>query len=327
MRLFVAAMGKTENCKLLGMTFFELYMKHLLSLLLVLLLIPTPAAFSQCGVLYDGLDTIARNQYEVRDVTEVNRTPLFDNAPFLHLRKGDKIVKARRDFSNYRSKPVSDPDRINYYLLSGGKYYLIWTEEEKGKLLLSQAFYGGNNCLLFDWELTMENAKALRELLPDHYTQSLTLWQYDAIVASARKEFPEIEFRPPGQLFLCEGRLVSIPGHRLAEFQGLTYDRSENCFYNYWLRIGPEIFTITREVVAQGPKPVDRSEFEGHDSANVAVINGSPNLPWKPDARTAKIKRAEYDKMVKFQNLVIAAINSIASSQPESAAQTPKELK
>ncbi len=72
-------------------------MKHPLSALLVLLLIPAPAAFSQCGVLYDGLDTTARNQRMVRDVTEVNRTPLFDNAPFLHLRKGDKLVKVRQD--------------------------------------------------------------------------------------------------------------------------------------------------------------------------------------------------------------------------------------
>jgi len=299
-------------------------MKHLLSAHLVLLLIPTFAAFSQCGVLYDGIDTIA--QYKVRDVTEVNRTPLFDNAPFLHLRKGDKLVKARQDFGDNRGKPVkpvADPDRINYYLLSGGKYYLIWTEEEKGKLLLSPAFYGGDNCLLFDWELTMENAKALRELLPkEEYVHSLTIEQYDAIVAAVGKEFPEIEFRPRGQLFLCEGRLVSIPGHHLVEFQGLAYERFQNCLYNYWVRIGPEIFTITGEVVAQGPKHVERYEFEGLEGGG---INGP--APWKPDDKTAKIKKAEYDKMMKFQNLVMDAINSKARSQPESAARTPKELK
>jgi hypothetical protein len=289
-------------------------MKHLLSSLLVLLLIPTPAVFSQCGVLYDGIDTIASNQRKVRDVTEVNPTPLFDNAPFLHLRKGDKLVKARRDFGDYRgkpvSKPVSDPDRIDYYLLSGGNYYLIETEEENGKLLLSPVV-GAFNCLLFDWEMTMENAKALRELLPkEEYAHSLTIEQYDAIVASVGKEFPEIEFRHRWELKLCEGRLVSIPGHHLVEFQGLAYDRFENRLYNYTLRIGPEVCSITEEVLAQGPKHVERYEFEGEEGGGI-----SGPAPWKPDAKTAKIKKAEYDKMMKFQNLVMDAINSKARSR------------
>ena len=306
-------------------------MKYLLSALLVLLLAPTPAAFSQCCIIvHDGLYTIAPNQSKLRDVTEVNRTPLFDNAPFLHLRKGDKLVKAREDFGdydhNYRGKPVSHPDtnRINYYLLSGGNYYLIETEEEKGKLLLP-AYFGADNCLLFDWELTMENAKALRELLPknEEFAQPLTIEQYEAIVASVGKQFPEIEFRPRAELELCEGRLVSVLSHHWVEFQGLTYDRSENRLYNYTLRIGPEVCSITGVVLAQGPKNIERYEFEGN--ANMVGISGPG--PWKPDARTAKIKRAEYDKMVKFQKLVKDAINSNARSQPESAAQTPKVLK
>jgi hypothetical protein len=78
-------------------------------------------------------------------------------------------------------------------------------------------------------------------------------------------------------------------------------------------------------VVAQGPKHVERYEFEGMGNAGNDAISGPG--PWKPDAKTAKIKKAEYDKMVKFQNLVLDAVNSNARSQPESAAQTPKELK
>jgi len=62
-------------------------MKSFQLVLLAILAFPSPAAFSR-ELLYDGLDNVARMQRNVRDALEVNRTPLFDNAPFLRLRKG-----------------------------------------------------------------------------------------------------------------------------------------------------------------------------------------------------------------------------------------------
>src|SRR4051794_37216728 len=103
-------------------------MKSLLWLFPIALFMAAPPAFSQSKrLIYDGFNTIAGMERRVRDVKEVNRTPLFDNAPFLRLRKGDKLVQAKEVFPAF-NKPVAQPDRINYYLFSGGRYFQLWTQ-------------------------------------------------------------------------------------------------------------------------------------------------------------------------------------------------------
>lgn len=262
-----------------------------------------PSVFSQ-EVLYNGFDEVASMQRKVRDVVEVKRTPLFDNAPFLHLRKGDKLVKAREDFPGKMGIPLADPDRINYYLFSNGKYFQLWTTEEKGKLLLSPAFDAADNCLLFDWDFTMANARSLRQLFPGDYVHSLTIKQYDAIVAAISKEFPDIQVRDQDHPDLREDQVVNIPGHAVVEFQGLAYDATRDCIYKYVLKIGPDTCLITGWILIQGPRYVQREEFEGN---HVFVPNGPP--VYDIDPKTAEIKKAEYDKMIKFQNLVDEAIH------------------
>jgi hypothetical protein len=210
--------------------------------LLVALALPTPRAFAQRKeILYDGFENIALMERKVRSVVAVNRTPLFDNAPFLRLRKGTKLVKAMEDLRD--KGPSADPDKVDFYVFSDGKYYQRWTAEEGGQLLLSAASYSADNCLLFDWDVTLENARALRELLPSEYGRSLSLEQYDAIVAAVLKEFPEIEVgledRNPS---LREDRIISIPGQTLVEFQGLAYDRFGNRVYKYWVKVGLGVF-------------------------------------------------------------------------------------
>ena len=82
---------------------------------------------------------------EVRDATELDRTPIFDNAPFLHLRPGDKLVKAK---INTRGKgpPAAEPSRSEYCLLSGGRYFLLRTNCDESKLRLESP----DESLLFD---------------------------------------------------------------------------------------------------------------------------------------------------------------------------------
>jgi hypothetical protein len=202
-------------------------------------------------------------QRRVRDAVEVNRAPLFDNAPFLRLRKGEKLVKAKEDWTGRSGKSVAEPDRINYYVFSDGKYYQRWTEEQGDKLLLSSAFHSADNCLLFDWEVTIENAKALRKLLPGKYAASVTIEQYNAILTAIRKEFPEILVRFEDSLpDLHEPRFISIPGNMLVEFPGLAYDSFRNCIYKYSVRIGPSVCSINGQTLLQGPRHVERSEFE-----------------------------------------------------------------
>jgi len=282
-------------------------MKRLLLLLLAALAIPTPEAFAQgSALLYDGFDAIVMEERKVRNVVEVSRTPLFDNAPFLRLRKGDKLVKAQRDFQGKGGKPLADPDRIDFYVLSDGRYYKRWVEKEGDEVLLSSAFHSADNCLLFDWDVTLENARALRKLLPSQYSSSLTREQYDAIFAAVQKEFPEIkvdfEIRNPA---LREDRIISIPGQMLAEFQGLAYDSFRNCVYKYSVRIGPSVCSITGQTLLQGPRHVERSEFER------VIIRGENGTDGQDvDPETAKAKKTEYENMIRFQNVVIGAIRS-----------------
>ena len=213
------------------------------------------------------------------------------------------------DFTGKGGKPAAEPDRVNVYLLSGGKYHQRWTEDEGGKLLLSAAFHSANNCLLFDWDVTLETAKVLRELLPLEYSKSLTFKQNAEILDALRKEFPEADVRPEAYYpVITKGEMVTIPGHSFVEFRGIGYEFYRNCIYNYTIRIGPSVCSITGDVMVQGPKRVDRSEFE--DEADSVLPNAPP--PLDIDAKAAKPKRAEYAKMLRFQNLVTKAIGSSA---------------
>lgn len=277
-------------------------MKHLIVAFLLTLFMLLPTAFSQNHELrYDGHNSIAKIERKVRDVVEVKRAPLFDNAPFLKLRKGDKLVKAKRE-PDHLGKPEPEPD-FEYYLSSGGKFFQLWTQEEDGKLLLSSAFYGASNCLLFDWDLTMENANALRKLLPGEYTTPFSNEQFEAIRSSAMKEFSEAQPRFSTDSQTVEDRLISIPGLQFAEFQGLAFDHFRNSIYKYSIKIGPSVFTIHGQTLLQGPDRVERHEFERE------TYRG-PNAPapTKLDPEKAKIKRAEYDRMIRFQNLVLEAL-------------------
>lgn len=266
-----------------------------------------PAAFSQSRViLYDGFNDIVSRQRTVRDAVEVNRSPLFDNAPFLRLRKGDKLVKAKEDVHGKGGKHSGESERTNYYLFSGERYYLIWTQEKEGKLLLSPSFHGADNCLFFDWEVTLENARALRELLPHEYARSLTIKQRDAIIRAVRSQFPDVEVWNEAMWSEPEAeRLVGFSSHAWAVFEGISLGSYDNSLYHYSLRIGPEVFSVTGKLLIRGPRSIDRSEFER------VVINGPNGHPGQDVApETAKIKKAAYDRMLKFQDVVREAIKS-----------------
>jgi hypothetical protein len=257
-----------------------------------------PSAFAQMSeVLSDGFDNIASNQREVRDAVEVNRNPIFDNAPFLHLRAGDKLVKAKEKRAWAKSSAASD--RIEFYLLSDDKYYYLGTTEESGKIQLFHAY----DCLLFDWEMTLENATALRQILYPQYARSLTAKQFDSIVVAVQREMPEIDLH-----FVLRGeplepdRIISIPGQILAEFHGYAYEQFQNTVYEYSIKIGPTVFRITGKPLIRGPRHVERSEFE-------RVIEGPNGTAGQDvDPKVAAVKKAEYDRMVQFQNLVDSLI-------------------
>ena len=286
-------------------------MKFLLLLLSAVLGLSAPRAFAQgWELLYDGFDAIASMESKVRNVSEVKETPLFANAPFLLLRKGDKLVKAMKDADGDGGKPVANPDKVDVYVLSDGKYYQRWTNETDGKLSLSAAFHSAENCLLFDWDVNLENARALRKLLPLEYAESLTIGQYQAILKATEEKFPEIkinyESANPG---LREDRIMTIANRNFAVFEGLAYDSFRNCIYKYSIRLGPSVFSIHGLNLLQGPRHVERSEFE-----RVDVLGPNGNRGQDVDPQTARVKKAEYDQMILFQQMVTKAIRSTRSN-------------
>ena len=264
----------------------------------------TPLYLAPPYQLYDGLDAIAKSETKVRDVIAVNRTPLFDNAPFLHLRSGDQLVRAKIDADGQamRFSGAQGSETYYYFVRSKGKYYRISTYEQGGKLLLGTP----ERSLLFDWAFTIENCRALRRLLSPVWAESLSATQYKAIVQAVQKEYPEINVSPYSEL--REDHLVSIPSYDFAEFEGWAYDVHLNCIYRYTTRIGPKVFSIQGEPLVQGPPHVDRLEFEQEEIADSLTLD--------VDFETAKRKRAEYGRMIKFMEMIEEAIHPEAASPP-----------
>jgi hypothetical protein len=274
-----------------------------------LLLIPVAMGHSQTVLLYDGfgeIESLASRSREIYDATEIQRNPVFENVPFLRLRQGDKLVTAKERPQGKDLMSPNKKDEVNYYLFSREKYYRLDNITEKnGKLSLQKNSYIIKYCLLFDWDLTLENARVLRNLLPIIYVNSLTRDQLHAIENNVQKDFPSsVERRY--SLDLEEDHIRSIPGQSFAEFHGLTYEGFSNCIYHYIIRIGPSTCTIIGKIRVQGPPNVERDEFEDPGPRN------GPNGPgpWHVDPQKAKIKRAEYDRMMSFRKLVNEAIDS-----------------
>ena len=272
------------------------------ALLVAAVLFPASAAPAQTLLLFDGLDEVHASVRPVRDVVEIKRSPLFDNAPFLRLRLGDKLVRAKEQYAP-NSKPVADPDRVGYYLCSNGSYYFLWTEEREGKLLLSTTAYSAYACLLFDWDLTLDHARALRQLLAGRYVRSITTEQYRAIGNSLGPVFPGMTIRPPFDIDIQPDKVVSIPGQAVAEFQGIAYEDSWDCLVKYTVKLGPHVCSVTGQVLVQGPPHVNRSEFEAD---NYSGPNADEPTPIDPE--TAKRKKAQFEAMTKFREAVLKVI-------------------
>lgn len=254
-------------------------------------------------MLYDGFRDLAGMQREVRDVSEVRREPLFDNVPFLHLRKGDRLVKAREVEQEGKLSVMAD--HFHHYLQSDGQYYQLWTTEEGGKLLLSDAFHSAHACLLFDWDPSLANARELRKLLPLSHSETIPREQFERALLVIRKRFPEIKDTPETyNTRLKPDRMVTIPGQVAFEFQGISYDSFTLRFHRSTVRIGPHVCLIFGDLLLQGPPRVERWEFEG--SKDYDVPNGLNMLP--PEPKIAKIKKAAYDRMQQFDHLVVQSL-------------------
>ncbi|EDY21899.1 hypothetical protein CfE428DRAFT_0024 [Chthoniobacter flavus Ellin428] len=88
----------------------------------------------------------------------------------------------------------------------------------------------------------------------------------------------------------------------MVEFRCLSFDEYRDCIYDYTIRISRSNLLITGMNVLQGPRYVSKDEFENSDGDS-SLPNAPP--PRTIDPATAKLKKAEYDKMVRFQDALL----------------------
>lgn len=255
--------------------------------------------------IYDGDTDYHTRQRKVRDVQPVNRDPLFDNAPYYRLREGDRLVKAREvvDIGPGKAKPEKEPADLQYYLESRGIYFQLRAEEKDGKLLLAETPDSASACMLFDWEMSVANVKAIRAMLPKEWSESLSLKEYAEIVRATRSKFPglitkvtTLEPRLEGDRIL----MSYVPGlDPSAESDGLIFDRRQNEIRYYQVRIAPWGFSVEATTLLQGPRPLKRSEAEA--AAKSAMAGKSRK---HSDPAAAQQMKAENEQAIEFQNMV-----------------------
>lgn len=79
-----------------------------------------------CPILYhDGLQQLVVNIRKVDDVQVVDRTPIFDNVPFLSLKKGDRFVRAKMWSENGKGVKPGFSDQYFYFVHAGDQYFLV----------------------------------------------------------------------------------------------------------------------------------------------------------------------------------------------------------
>ena len=255
---------------------------------------PLHAADAQrAAPVFDGREILKTYiEEKVGEPNEIKRTPLFDNLPFLKLKTGDKLIKAKRWMRGGKGvKPHFDEDE-SYFLLSNGKYHPMQSgvKEQGKKLILELGLYS----LLFDWEVTLANATRLHK----NYNPSLTLKSFPNLKNALRKDFSQT-LRDVGKVQISAPHLEGASKTRRAIFQGLGFDEYRNTVYKYHCEIGNDTYVEYRKNLIVGPRRVEREEFEG---LHGGYINGP--MPYKPDPKIAAKARAEFKRMEKFQAIV-----------------------
>lgn len=232
-------------------------------------------------------------QEKVGEPREIKRMPVFDNLPFLKLKTGDQLVKARRWMKSRKGSQPRFDENESYFILSDGQYHsLQWKVKEQGeKLVLESAYLS----LLFDWDVSLANAK----LLGDDFGNPITLKSLAALKNTLRKDFPRT-LRDVGEVKIAAPYLAGIGRSKRAVFQGLGFDLYENTIFKYQFDVGNETYIQYRKNLVVGPRRVDRDEFEGVESHG----NANAPAPYTPTPEAAAKAFFEYEQMKKFQAIV-----------------------
>lgn len=228
----------------------------------------------------------------IADERPLTRAPLFDNAPFLRLKKGDSLVEGRGEGLWHKGgERFYEP---SVFLRSNGRLFDLESRLENGRLDLKSPGVS----VLFDWDISLKNAAQLR--LIDTQRETISPTRFEIIKKAVRAEFPQA-VRDDSTPQISPPKLIGPANARHAVFEGLVYESYSRELSKFRLEIGSDFYRYTTRPFLVGPPQIDRSEWD--EKARVhGVINGPAYGPL--DAETLARKRAAYDKMRAFETFM-----------------------
>jgi len=250
--------------------------------------------FTKTDEIFDAHKILfSEAQKKVGKPRAITRTPVFNNAPFLQLKPGSKIIKGKKWMDSSKNpKDYHFEEKESYFLLTNNKYYFLgWIRENSDKLFLSYGSYS----LLFDWDFSLANATILQQLDEREFGEKISVESFANLKKDLQKEFPE-SVRDAGKAIVETPYLKGGGKARRAIFQGLGFDRYRNTISKYQLEIGNETYIFKIKKLIVGPQ---RAGITDKIKPNFDAV---PKVKRTPQ-QVAK-ERALQERIMKFQAIV-----------------------
>ena len=253
----------------------------------------------------DQFDRFSASSNEFRLLETLNRTPLFDNLPFLKLRTGDQIVRGQVFY-----QPVGKGIKIKaeprwseplLFLQRGGKRTKLYALEEAGKLQLVSP----TEIPYFDWAPTRENADALFEFCQPK--PRISLAQLANLDAELQPEFAE--YLGAGLTPLLKEGANAVPGFLFETrekealkfvYAGFGYN-SEKEVFQYRFTLGAHGWREVRAPLISAP-PRPRSSLAPQQAASKRDL-----LP--RDLVLHRRQQAQNARCIRFEAIVTRVLN------------------
>jgi hypothetical protein len=250
---------------------------------------------------FDSHSYLAYTEEKVGEPREISQTPIFQNAPFLKLRPGDKLIRAKKWNDRTKGSESHFDKNESYFLQTGGKYYLLqWSNAKDQALNLKSSYLS----LLFDWEVNLKNALALQEIDDRRWENRIAPRSLGELKAALKEDFPET-LRYTGEIAITKPHLQGTGEARRMVLQRLVFERFYDIIYLYQIEIGQNIYVWYRQPFIVGPRHVEHVEFD-IGSLSPPSDTYRTDFDRSPEGKAiARIRaREEYERMTAFQNIV-----------------------
>ncbi len=241
---------------------------------------------------FDGTEYI-RPEKKVGVLQEVKRALLFDNLPFLRLKQGDKLMRGQAWRSPIEVFKSPSDKRDSYFVFHQNRYFQLSAYDDHGKLRL----IGPTESLLFDWDVSLPLALSLGRQVGSSNIE-LQPQMFAAMRDEVRKQFPLIALGEPPVLKVPH--LQGEGAGQIAVIESVVFDPYKDAVFHQRLSIGHSRFLLERKVLLQGPRRVEREDFEGFEGGSGINAPGS----YHPDPAVAALRRKEFDRMRHFQRVI-----------------------